>query len=97
MWKYIVAKWYSIVIELRVKRMRNLADSYSKLYNGKRVAVFPNVGLGVSIHTPEKLLFADKYYIYCNREGYLIARRRGMFDKKTNWTDALKGASYITY
>lgn len=96
MWKYVLSKWYSWVLDLRIKRMRRLVDSYSKLYNDKKVMAYANVGLNTSIHNGKILLIADRHYIYCNREGFLLARRRGMFDKKTNWTDALRSAIYST-
>lgn len=94
--KYIkreIKKWR---FNRELKEAKENAHIFSEKYNNKQIIIHPNVGLRMVADNGKILLLPIKNYIYMNREGFKLARRRGMFTKDKMWTDAVNSCIYST-
>lgn len=94
-------------IKKRIKRWKDkrafadakrTAHDLSEQYNNKQVIVYNDPGTRIIRNNGETLLLPmENGYLFMNRKGFLLARRRRMFDKSRTWTQAVNACRYSTY
>lgn len=95
---WILTEWRLWRAELKLKRLVKLADHYSKHYNNQKVVIYKDpYGSNIVYDDNHTLIYNVKGHVMCNRNGFILLRRRGKFSNKhLSWTGLQSIAVYIS-